>query len=84
MHGGDSRSVPHPVDGNVTLQSSVRDCGCRDVTVGEHVLVVGTCQVCLPGGSITWLIENGRQLSLFEKGPLEPVPVPGVVRYEGG
>ena len=29
------------------------------------MLVVGTCPECLPAGSITWLIENGRQLELF-------------------
>ena len=35
---------------------------------------VGTCPSCLPVGSITWLIENGRQLELLEeKGVLEPV-----------
>ncbi len=26
---------------------------------------VDTCPVCLPVGSISWLIENGRQLELF-------------------
>ncbi len=32
---------------------------------------VGTCPECLPVGSITWLIENGRQLELFgEEGVL--------------
>jgi len=25
---------------------------------------VGTCPLCLPVGSIHWLIENGRQLEL--------------------
>ena len=44
-------------------------CGCvRSETV------VGTCSQCLPGGAITWLIENGRQLELFVRdGVLEPV-----------
>ena len=35
---------------------------------------VGTCPKCLPCGSISWLIENGRQLELFGgTGVLEPV-----------
>ncbi len=54
-----------------------RDCGCRTVIDDSgHVVMVGTCPLCLPVGAITWLIENGRQLSLWE-GPLEPVEVPG-------
>jgi len=28
---------------------------------------IGTCPLCLPAGAITWLIENGRQLELFEE-----------------
>jgi len=31
------------------------------------VLIVGTCPRCLPVGSISWLIENGRQLDIFEE-----------------
>ena len=55
----------------------VSDCGCRTVFDGSgHVVSVGTCPLCLPVGAITWLIENGRQLEMFE-GPPEPVPVPG-------
>ena len=38
---------------------------------------VGTCPICLPAGAITYLIENGRQLTLFE-GPPEPIGFPGV------
>ena len=35
---------------------------------------VGTCPQCLPVGSITWLIENGRQLDLLEdRGVLAPM-----------
>jgi len=46
--------------------SSVRPCGCRDVVDDSgHVLIVGTCPLCLPPGSISWLIDNGRQLDLF-------------------
>jgi len=53
----------------------VRDCGCRTVMDGgDHVVSVGTCPVCLPSGAITWLIENGRQLELFDgQGVLMPV-----------
>ena len=44
-------------------------CGCLRTET-----VVGTCPQCLPGGAITWLIENGRQLELFlVDGVLEPV-----------
>ena len=28
---------------------------------------IQTCGVCLPVGSITWQIENGRQLDIFEQ-----------------
>jgi len=37
------------------------------VDEGGHVWIVGTCPQCLPAGAITWLIENGRQLDLFEE-----------------
>ena len=33
---------------------------------------VFTCPSCLPVGSITWLIENGRQMDLFEKRGVDP------------
>ena len=33
---------------------------------------VDTCPVCLPVGAITWLIENGRQLDMFEPGVALP------------
>ncbi len=43
-----------------------RPCGCRTILDGSgHVLMVGTCPLCLPCGAITWLIENGRQLDFF-------------------
>jgi len=42
------------------------DCGVG-ADDGEHVISVVTCPQCLPVGSITWLIENGRQLELFEE-----------------
>ena len=29
-------------------------------------LTVQTCPQCLPIGAITWLIENGRQLDMWE------------------
>jgi len=59
------------------MKASRRPCGCRDLVDGSgHVLIVGTCPSCLPVGAITWLIENGRQLDVFE-GPPEPVEVPG-------
>ncbi len=49
-----------------------RPCGCRSVTDGSgHVVMVGTCPLCLPAGAITWLIENGRQLDMFDLEPLE-------------
>ena len=50
-------------------------CNCRAPLVeAGQVVRVDTCPVCLPRGSITWLIENGRQLELFsDKGVLEPV-----------
>ncbi len=41
---------------------------------------VGTCPLCLPVGSITWLIENGRQLEIFSELP-EPVRIPGVLAF---
>jgi len=44
-----------------------RRCGCETVTDGDTVLSVQTCPSCLPAGAITWLIENGRQLELFEE-----------------
>ena len=45
-----------------------RPCGCRTVIDGSgHVCMVGTCPLCLPVGAISWLIENGRQLELFEE-----------------
>ncbi len=37
-----------------------------------QVLRVETCPVCLPVGSITWLIENGRQLELFGEEGVDP------------
>ena len=42
---------------------------------------VQTCPECLPVGAITWLIENGRQLDMFEPRPPEPVRVPGVLAF---
>ena len=33
---------------------------------------VQTCQRCLPAGAITWLIEHGRQVDLFEEGGVTP------------
>ena len=49
-----------------------RPCGCRTVTDGEgRVSMVGTCSRCLPAGAITWLIENGRQLDIFQEPPSE-------------
>ena len=55
------------------------DCGtwCSD---GVEKVTVVTCPQCLPAGAITWLIEKGRQLDLFE-GPPEPIPVPGVLAF---
>ena len=50
-------------------------CGCA-----RGADVVGTCPQCLPAGAITWLIENGRQLELFEVPP-EPTRVPGVLAF---
>ena len=44
------------------LDDYLAPCGC---VRGESV--VGTCPECLPVGAITWLIENGRQLELFEE-----------------
>jgi len=47
-------------------------CDWCDVSVGANS--VRTCPVCLPRGAITWLIENGRQLELFDgQGVLAPV-----------
>ena len=40
------------------------DCASR---VSEYADSVHTCSRCLPAGAITWLIENGRQLDLFEE-----------------
>ncbi len=49
-----------------------RPCGCRTIIDGSgHVVLVSTCPRCLPPGAITWLIENGRQLDLFEDGGTE-------------
>ena len=46
----------------------IKPCGCMEaVVVAGQVVRVDTCPVCLPVGSITWLIENGRQLELFEE-----------------
>ncbi len=43
-------------------------CRCKPVSVvAGQVVRVDTCPVCLPAGAITWLIENGRQLELFEE-----------------
>ncbi len=42
------------------------DCGTR-CDDGGHVVSISTCPQCLPAGAITWLIENGRQLELFEE-----------------
>ncbi len=45
-----------------------RACGCEDTVYdGEgQVVRVDTCPSCLPAGAITWLIENGRQLDMWE------------------
>ncbi len=40
------------------------DCGTSSVAEPGKVIVV-TCPQCLPVGSISWLIDNGRQLELF-------------------
>ena len=34
--------------------------------IGGQVVRVTTCPFCLPRGAITWLIDNGRQLDMFE------------------
>jgi len=48
-------------------------CSCRvSLVVAGQVVRVDTCPVCLPVGSITWLIENGRQLELFEEEGVVP------------
>ena len=39
-------------------------CGCELHTEAGQVVRIDTCPVCLPVGSVTWLIENGRQLEL--------------------
>ncbi len=44
---------------------------------------VQTCPECLPAGAITWLIENGRQLDIFE-GPPELIQSPGVLAFSEG
>jgi len=44
-----------------------RPCGCKEtLVVAGQVVRVDTCPVCLPAGAISWLIENGRQLDMFE------------------
>ena len=54
------------------MMIETRPCGCRSVIDGSgHVSMVGTCPQCLPAGAITWLIENGRQLELFEEEGVE-------------
>ena len=52
-----------------------RECGCRSVFDGQlNAVSVSTCNLCLPEGVITWLIENGRQLDLFgDRGVLTPM-----------
>jgi len=44
-------------------------CECRDALYDSEgqVVRVDTCPVCLPAGAITWLIENGRQLDMFDE-----------------
>ena len=50
------------------LLEAAGDCGCPEPHVmSGHVMLVSTCPKCLPVGAITWLIENGRQLELFEE-----------------
>ncbi len=46
----------------------MRSCGCRDTQYDNsgRVLMVSTCPFCLPVGAISHLIENGRQLDMFE------------------
>ncbi len=47
-------------------------CGCCTVTDREGTVVsFGTCSVCLPVGAISWLIENGRQLDMFDFGAVD-------------
>jgi len=48
-----------------------RSCGCLDCE-SELEVRFGTCPECLPGGSIEWLIENGRQLELFDGQGVDP------------
>ena len=56
-------------------------CECRDpLVVAGQVVRVDTCPVCLPRGAISWLIENGRQLDMFDPEPLEEVRVTVGVR----
>jgi len=53
-----------------------RMCGCTTVFDNSgRVCSVSTCPLCLPRGAITWLVDNGRQLELFEE-----EGVTGVVR----
>ena len=49
------------------MRSELRPCGCESHTEAGQVVRVDTCPECLPVGSITWLIENGRQLELLPK-----------------
>ena len=62
----------------------VRPCGCSSVFDGSgHVVSVGTCPQCLPVGSMEYLIENGRQLDIFE-GPPEPLRGSGGTHWVSG
>ena len=53
-------------------------CGCVETETS-----IQTCPLCLPPGAITWLLEHGRQLSLFD-GPPEPLKIPGVLAFSEG
>ncbi len=46
----------------------MKPCGCKEtlLDVSGQVARTSTCPLCLPAGAITWLIENGRQLDMFE------------------
>ena len=41
----------------------ILSCGCVETQTS-----IQTCPVCLPVGAIEFMIENGRQLELFEDG----------------
>ena len=68
-------------------------CSCRPPLHDEsgQVLRVETCPLCLLAGSITWLIENGRQLDMFHALAVAPtlsevdrsVSVSALVEVEG-